>query len=271
MLLPPAVGAGAGAGALAITLYAVALFYARKLWREQLTQYNRLLRILIAFGLLLHGLSLISLIWRPNGFNAGLFAMLSASSATTLAIAFSASYWRPALNALTPILLIAAIVCVPISHFFETNAPLNDLTVAQSGHILLSITAWGTLIVAFVQSLMASIQSKSLKNHHANPKISLPPLQTTEKILFESLALGWCLLSLSMATGFIAFDDFFGQHLAHKAFFTVLAWILLTAVLFGHWFAGWRGHHALRLTRWGIALMLVGYLGSKIALELIIQ
>ena len=278
MLLAPAVGVGTGAGALAITLYTVALLYARKLytrkvWREPLPQDSRWLRVAIAIGLVLHVASLSSLVLQPQGINVGLFAMLSTGSASALAIALSASHWRPALNALTPILLVCAIICIPASHLVETNAPLEGaLTLAQTGHILLSITAWATLIVAFGQSVLASIQANALKNRHASPVIQrLPPLQTTEKVLFEVLALGWCLLTLSLVSGLLAFKDFFGQHLAHKTFFSMLAWILLTTVLIGHWFAGWRGHQTLRLTRWGIALMLVGYIGSKIALEIVFQ
>ena len=99
----------------------------------------------------------------------------------------------------------------------------------------------------------------------------LPPLQTTERVLFELLTLGWCLLTLAIATGLIAFESLLAQKLVHKTFFTALAWVMIGAVLAGHWLTGWRGHKTLRFAQWGIALMLIGYLGSKIVLEIILK
>ncbi len=271
MSLPPAVGAGAGA--LATALYVAALLYARKFWRNQQPPEYRWLSIIICLGLFGHITSLYTIIWQPHGIELGLFAMLSLASAAATTLLALACFWRPELATLAPVLLVSSVVCIPISHLLEPQLSARDnLTLSQSGHILLSITAWATLILAWIQSALANFQFKALKQGKMNHLITgLPPLQTTERVLFELLTLGWCLLTLAMATGFIAFDNLLAQKLVHKTFFTALAWMMLGAVLVGHWLAGWRGQKTLRAAQWGIALMLLGYIGSKVVLEIILK
>lgn len=273
MTLPPVVGAGAGA--VATALYIAALLYARKFWRDQQQPEQKWLRTLICLGLAGHTLSLLTIIWQPQGIELGLFVILSLGSAMAIGLLAIASYWQPALTMtmLAPALLLSSIVCIPISHLLEPHLSVhNTLTLSQSGHILLSIMAWATLILAWIQSFVASFQAKALKKGKMGNLISgFPPLQTTERVLFELLTLGWCLLTIAIATGFIAFENLFEQKLVHKTFFTALAWLMLGIVLIGHWIAGWRGQRTLRAAQWGIALMLVGYIGTKIVLEIILQ
>jgi len=271
MTLPPVVGAGAGA--LATALYIAALLYAHKFWRNQQLPEHRWLRSIILIGLISHSFSLAAVILQPQGVEFGLFAMLSLAAAAATALLVAATYWQPALTILAPLLLLSCIVLIPLSHLLTPRMNTHTtLTLSHSGHILLSITAWATLILAWLQSFVAGFQSKALKQGKTNKLMNgFPPLQTTERVLFELLTLGWCLLSLAILTGILAFDNLLEQGLAHKTFFTALAWLMLGAVLAGHWLAGWRGQKTLRFARWGIAFMLIGYVGSKFVLEIILN
>jgi len=74
-----------------------------------------------------------------------------------------------------------------------------------------------------------------------------------------------------MVAGVIFVEDLFEQHLVHKTVLSIAAWIVLGTLLLGHQLYGWRGKKAVRWTLGGWALLLLGYFGSKVVLELILQ
>ena len=85
------------------------------------------------------------------------------------------------------------------------------------------------------------------------------------------LAEGFILLGLALATAFLFVDDLLGQHLLHKTVLSVFAWALFGVLLWGRWRRGWRGRTALRWTLAAFALLALGYFGSKLVLELILD
>jgi ABC-type uncharacterized transport system permease subunit len=98
----------------------------------------------------------------------------------------------------------------------------------------------------------------------------LPPLQLMEKTLYQLLVLGFITLTFALITGFFFVEDLFAQHLAHKTFFSLLAWLLYGLLLWGHFRRGWRGRKAARLTLWAFVLLMLGYVGSSIVLEFLL-
>ncbi len=64
----------------------------------------------------------------------------------------------------------------------------------------------------------------------------------------------------------------FGKPLTftHKIVFSVLAWLVFGALLFGRYRYGWRGRTALNWILAGGALLLLAYIGSKFVLEVIL-
>lgn len=99
----------------------------------------------------------------------------------------------------------------------------------------------------------------------------LPPLTSTESLLFSLLAVGFGILTLSLASGFAFLDDMFAQNVAHKTILACLAWVIFAVLLFGRWRFGWRGQRVVRWTIAGFATLLVAYFGSKLVLEFILQ
>ena len=77
-------------------------------------------------------------------------------------------------------------------------------------------------------------------------------------------------LTLALASGFFYLDNMFAQHLVHKTVLTMIAWVVFGLLLAGHHFYGWRGPTAVRFTLGGLALLVLGYFGSKLALELVL-
>ena len=100
---------------------------------------------------------------------------------------------------------------------------------------------------------------------------ALPPLAIMERMLFQLIAVGFVLLTLSLLSGFVYLENMFAQHLVHKTILSILAWAVFGVLLLGRRLYGWRGKVAVRWTLSGIALLLLAYFGSKLVLELILQ
>jgi ABC-type uncharacterized transport system permease subunit len=88
-----------------------------------------------------------------------------------------------------------------------------------------------------------------------------------ERLLFQSLRIGFYLLTLSLITGFIFIDDFFAQHLMHKTILSLVAWVIFAALIFGRKLFGWRGKQAIIATQVGFGVLVIAYFGSKFVLE----
>lgn len=172
---------------------------------------------------------------------------------------------------ITPIAALALLWSV-ISHG-TTEPSIEHLSPGLTAHIILSITAYAFFSVAALQAILLLILNNKLKQRHNSWKLikALPPLQTMEHLLFNMLWTGFIILSGAMIAGVIFVEDLFEQHLVHKTVLSIAAWIVLGTLLLGHQLYGWRGKKAVRWTLGGWALLLLGYFGSKVVLELILQ
>lgn len=138
-------------------------------------------------------------------------------------------------------------------------------------HVLISILAYSILAIAALQALLIGYQNWQLKHKHQNLLMrTFPPLQSMEALLFELVWAGEILLTLSLASGFMFYDDLFSQQLIHKVAFSIVAWVFYGCLLWGRHFKGWRGNTAIRWTWAGFIAILLGYIGSKVVLEFIL-
>lgn len=150
-------------------------------------------------------------------------------------------------------------------------SPVSQVRVEDwqvSVHVLLSLLSAGLLTLAAVQSIALAIQDRLLHRHRA-PAVGarLPPLQTMERVLFQLIAVGFVLLSLTLLSGLWFVHDWLAQHLAHKTVLSVTAWAIFGVLLWGRWRYGWRGRTAIRWALSGYATLVVAYFGSKLILE----
>ncbi len=138
-------------------------------------------------------------------------------------------------------------------------------------HVLLSVLAYAVLALAAAQSVLVSVQRRFLSEHRPGGVLNaLPPLESTETLLFALLSAGFAMLTLSLASGFFYLEDMFAQHLVHKTVLSCAAWLVFGTLLFGRWRFGWRGKRAVHWTLAGYALLLLAYFGSKLVLELVL-
>lgn len=152
------------------------------------------------------------------------------------------------------------------------ESPAKTLPQSIQLHVLISITAYAVLALGAAQAVLVSIQRRFLNKHQPGGFIrALPPLTSTESLLFSLLTIGFVLLTLSLGSGFAFLDDMFAQQVAHKTVLSCLAWVIFAVLLFGRWRFGWRGQRVVRWTLGGFTTLLVAYFGSKMVLELILQ
>ncbi len=169
-------------------------------------------------------------------------------------------------------LLPLEVIANTLPMVWQTTYQPGRLTMGTNLHILSSIVAFSLLLMAAVQAALLSIQNAKLKAHQTSGVLSsLPPLQTMESLLFEIITLGTISLSLSIISGFIFLEDIFAQKVAHKSVFTMIAWFIFTGLLISRKYFGIRGTKAIKGTFIGYGLLLLGFLGSKWVLEILLN
>jgi len=225
---------------------------------------------LIGVGALAHLFAAYLSVHTATGYQFGIFKVPSLFFAVIVSVVLISSLRKPLHNLFLFLLPLAvgAILVAGLSLQTRSSHPLAAPTIA---HILLSILAYSLLTIASLQALLLAYQNHQLKHKHPRGVMGLlPPLQTMETLLFELVWAGEILLTLSIITGFLFTDNFVQQHVAHKAVFSLLSWLIYALLLWGRHTLGWRGSAAIRWTLVGFAALMLAYFGSKLVLEIIL-
>lgn len=222
-------------------------------------------------ALLLHGLVLYQFIHTGTGLDLGFFNALSLVAWMIVLFVLIVSINSPLQN-LTLVLYPLAALCLLLQVFVPGSRILVATSPGLEAHILLSIAAYSLLGIAALQALVLAVQERQLRRKRPGRIMrGLPPLTVMEDLLFRIITIGFFLLSLALATGFMFLHDPFAQHLVHKTVLSILAWLTFAVLLWGRWARGWRGAIAIRWTLAGFIFLMLAYFGSKLALELILQ
>ena len=175
-----------------------------------------------------------------------------------------------------------AAVCSALPALFPGMAtPPYTQSFEFRSHLLLAMLAYSLFTIAALHAALMSLLERRLhggtragsgEGLFAGPLASLPPLLTLEALLFRLLTLGFVLLTLTLATGFVFSEELFGKAVRfnHKTVFGVISWFIFGALLTGRYAYGWRGRKALRWTLAGFISLLLAYVGSKFVLEVIL-
>lgn len=257
-------------GILAIIAYcANALWIGFRIGAGQLNQRCQLCQQLPAlFGFVVHTI-LVASIFNGSQLDLSFFnsLMLIAWMITGMYIV-TTIFWP---------LLSLGILVYPVSGFCALLYALlsphvasvdADYPVLLKVHILSSVFAYSVFSLAAVQSLVLAVQDHVLHGNKPSVLImSLPPLQTMERLLFAMVWTGFVLLTIALGFGFFEVDKLF----THKVILSVIAWCIFGALLIGRVFFGWRGRTAVRYTLSGVAFLIMAFFGSKLVLELILS
>jgi ABC-type uncharacterized transport system permease subunit len=234
-----------------------------------------------ALAWVLHGAALAGEMLDPGVLRIGFALMLSA----TLWISVAA-YWLEnrnlSLDGLRVLVLPSAAIAVLLPLVFPgTPVALDGRSALFPWHVAVAILAYSTLTIAAFHAVLMALQESRLHARPASPGRGwlalaidrLPALLTMEKLLFRLIAFGFALLTLTMVSGLLFSEQLFGTAVRwdHKTVFTLMSWILFGVLLAGRVWRGWRGKTALRFTLTGFATLLLGYVGSRFVLEVVLQ
>jgi ABC-type uncharacterized transport system permease subunit len=233
---------------------------------------RRLMFGLGAAAVSLHGICAVSAIQSAGGINLGFFKV-SSLIFWMINTGFLLSLLRRPLDNLQVLLFPLAAVAVVTSTLAPGNeSPFENPDPGLLLHIGSSILAYSVLTIAACQAAVVAVQNHQLRHRHTGGIVRmLPPLELMERMLFEILWIGLILLTLAIGTGVVFLDDIFAQSLVHKTVLTMIAWLVFAVLLWGRHQLGWRSQMAVRMTLAGFAVLALGYFGSKLVLEVILQ
>jgi len=210
--------------------------------------------------------------WETQGIDFSFFHTASIISLIIALLLLLASFSKPVEKLGIALFPVAAfMLALDVVYPSPAHSP-QEYSLAMNIHILSSIIAFSLLTIAAFQALLLAVQNSQLKSHNPGRlMLAFPPLQAMESLLFQMISTGLLFLSISLLSGFIFIEDLFAQHLVHKTFLSIIAWVIFSSLLIGRKRYGWRGKTAVRCTLYGFLSLLLAYFGSKLVLELILN
>ena len=156
---------------------------------------------------------------------------------------------------------------------FPSPSLANYLSITFRFHILIAMLSYSCLFFTSVRALTIHFQENSLRNPKMRtPDLSLPSLIELDASLHRLLLVTFALLSGTVLSGVVVnlengkiplvFD--------HKTFFSLLAWLLISCIVFGKLFFGWRGRMVAKMTMIGCFLVILSYLGTQFVVDVVL-
>ena len=227
---------------------------------------SQVLTWIITFAVIAHGIALEQQVIIGNQLHLHLGVLLSLIGWLAVVVMLLIHLKQP--------IMILGLFVFPLSALFAFSSLFIDYThliPAKVGtHVLLSISADSLLTLATAQAILYSIQERRFKQKKVGTILNiLPPLQVMEKVLIKLVIAGFTLLTLSLLSGALFVENLFAQHLVHKTFFAILAWLTYAIFLWGHFQRGWRGQKAAKYIIWAYLLLSLSYIGTQLILMFI--
>jgi ABC-type uncharacterized transport system permease subunit len=261
-----------------ILLHAVVVaFYAVAAWmrwpRAAEPSPARAALWLVPLAVVLHAAAIAQSIFRPDGLDLSFANALSLVAGLCALIAWASGLLGTLPRVGAVVLPVAAIgsllpaVWVNPHRFAYADEPW------AAAHIAVALVAYALFVVAALQALVMTGLETQLHRGHVVTTGGTPPLLTLERYLFRLIGAGFFLLTLTLVSGIFFSEELFGKPvtLTHKNVFSVAGWIAFAILLFGRWRYGWRGRAAVNWILGGTLLLILGYLGSKFVLEVLLH
>ena len=232
---------------------------------------NNLLQTIALIAIVLHAVVAFQLLSKDGGLDLSLTKVIALLALVINLLVYFSRLRKPIHSLYLALFPISAATLLVALFSTSTKATIF-VPLGLQAHILISILAYSFLAIAALQALLVGYQNWQLKHKHQDILMrTMPALETMESLLFKLIWVGEILLTISLITGFYQYDDFFAQQLIHKVAFSIVAWAVYAVLLFGRHFYGWRGRRAINWTWVGFSGILLGYIGSKVVIELILN
>jgi ABC-type uncharacterized transport system permease subunit len=228
----------------------------------------------IGLALVVHAVVIVRAIVTPDGLDLSFLHALSLVAGLAVLVAWASGALRILPGVATMILPVAAF-CAALPALSRTphRFPYADAPWAAA-HISVALVAYALFVVAALQALvLTGVEQRLHRGAPAASEPGTPPLLTLERYLFRLIGIGFFLLTITLVSGVLFSEELFGKPVTftHKNVFSVAGWVAFAVLLFGRWRYGWRGRTALKWILGGTLLLVLGYLGSKFVLEVLLH
>ena len=258
-------------GFAAVILYVGGFCYLLTKLLKQPNVNTSMLQTLAGGAIVLHGLSTVQLVFVADGLDLSLFRIFVLIAFVINLVVFVSGRKKPLHSMYLLLFPISALSLIAALETPSTK-PAALMSPYIQSHIVISILAYSLLAIAALHALLTGYQNWQLKHKKQNLLMrTFPPLQTMEDFLFELILAGEIMLTLSLISGFLYYEDLFDQKLLHKVTLSIVAWLVYAVLLWGRHSRGWRGIKAISWSWVGFVAILMGYVGSKIVLEFILS
>ena len=248
------------------------------------------IHLLLFILLVFHGYACYQDIFTPQGLVFGFAQALSMMAWVGIAL-YWVEGWFFTLYGMLPLVLGMAMIFSFLPSVFE-GAIISTKAVHSPGfrlHFITANMAYGIMFLAALQAILMTWQDKNLRSNQSNDAASwlqmlvlgqrsslldqLPPLLTMERVLFNVIGIGFCLLTIAVFSGVFFSQTLFGRPLTfdHKTIFSFVSWAMFGGLLYAHWKVGLRGAQASKWVLGSFGVLLLAYVGSRFVLEVILQ
>jgi len=135
-------------------------------------------------------------------------------------------------------------------------------------HIALILLGEALFTVAFISGVLYIFQENKIKSKHVGSFLTkFPSLTTLDRINHLCLIIGFPLVTIGIALGFLLAKEIFGSEWVwgHKEIWSMVMWILYAVLIHGRLSSGWKGRKAAWGAILGFAIILftlfvIGYI-----------
>src|SRR6266480_4266878 len=259
--------------AVVAALYAVAAWIGWPRTTEPRPSAARAVLWLVPIAVALHAVAIAQSIFRPDGLDLSFANALSLVTGLCVLVAWASGLLGTLPRVGAVVLPIAAGGSLLPAFWINPHRFAYADEPWAAAHIAVPPVAYALFVVAGLQALGMAGLEKQLRRGLATAGGATPPLLTLERYLFRLIAAGFLLLTLTLASGVLFSEELFGKPVTftHKNVLSVAGWVVFTILLFGRWRYGWRGRAAVNWILAGTLLLVLGYLGSKFVLEVLLH
>lgn len=260
--------------ALILYIAATGLLLQNLFLRQTITTYRKRIVLGLAItAVIIHGLLLQQNLWLASGLNLS-FSIAAALVSFAVTIIFILAAIRTSLENIGIVILPIAAITILMQWFWPGQHLLPQATPIYQGlHIVISLLAYSLLCLASAQALMLLLQDHQLHTRQPGRFLNvLPPVETMEYLMAQMISVGFLLLTLTVITGIFFSKVIFGQPLKfnHHILLSIMGWLVFGSYLLARWRYGLRGRKAAIWVLSGIALLALGFLGTKFIMEIIL-
>ena len=167
---------------------------------------------------------------------------------------------------------IAAGACVLVIAAPPARPVPPGANVWFTGHWVLGLAAYALFAAAVLHGLWLRASDRALQARAPGAEKGGLPLMAIEKLMMRLVWAGFVVLSLSLLLGVVFGEQLSGHALKadYKTVFSMLAWAVFAGLLIAHHTIGVRGKQAVTWLLVGSLFLLLGYVGSRFVLDVIL-